>query len=192
MTENGLSLRQASLELRRTDSLADVATSRLRFLLLDTSYSMVEYAGEKRKIDALRDIVRELRENYQLDFRQIVFGEEVSIREDIPEPSGGTPMHRAFQLAREHNATKVVVVSDGLPDSPVDAYHEAITLGCKIDCFYVGPIPHRGQEFLREIATATGGKYAQGSLGEAKALTEGLRRAIAALPPAIELGEGSA
>jgi hypothetical protein len=143
----------------------------------------------RRKIDALRDLVASLKIEHGVEFKQITFGGEVELREDIPEPNGGTPMAQAINMAREYGAKRVVIVSDGAPDSADAVRESAVELACQIDVYYVGPPGGRGEKFLAELAALTGGRFATRDLGAgAKMLTQEVERSLLALPPAIELG----
>lgn len=170
-------------------SLASVVKETNRTLLSDVSGSMDERAAgaEERKIDALRKVVYRIR-GEGIDFKQIVFGSEVAVREDIPEPGGGTPLLEAMQLARCINTTMMVVISDGIPDDPEACLSLAREMAVRIDTFYVGPRPHRGEEFMRLLSEASGGTSHVGDLGKGmKALSDEVSKALLALPPAIAL-----
>jgi hypothetical protein len=160
-----------------------------RIVLSDTSGSMSGPAGnsEKRKIDALRDVIYDLKaQGYA--FKHIVFGSSVELREDIPEPDGGTPLTEALNMARQHNPGRVIVISDGVPDSPGSALDAARELGCPIDCFYVGPTPSSGEVFMAQLADLTKGSSHVGDLGKGvKALEGEIKKALLALPAAIQL-----
>lgn len=171
---------------RATKDLARAAQE--TYLLLDASGSMRDDAApETRKIDALRDVVDAVRAGGAA-FRQIVFGDEVEERHDIPEPAGGTALHLALDVCRREGAPRrVVVVSDGLPDDPPAALAAARALGCAVDVFYVGPRPHEGDEFLRSLASATGGQYQATDLARPAArvaLATAAATALRALPAA--------
>lgn len=153
-----------------------------RFLVLDCSGSMADYCEPGRaKIDALRDIVASLRASGTV-FRQIVFGGFGALVDDtLPDPSGSTPMHLAFDLARAFCPGRVVIVSDGMPDVEGLAMHAAKELRCPIDIFYVGPRPHSGEAFLRGLARAAGGQYQATTLTRdgTKAIAEQAKRLLA-------------
>jgi hypothetical protein len=160
-------------------------------VLLDTSGSMESGTNsEQRKIDALRDLVYRLRAE-GIQFRQIVFGSSVEMREDIPEPGGGTPLTEAIEMATNHAPGKLVVISDGIPDNPDSALNAARKLGVRIDCFYVGPRPSQGEVFMSQLSDATGGSSHVGDLGAGvKALAGEIKKALLALPAPIILGAG--
>ena len=130
-----------------TNTTGDLANrvkndDRDRIILLDTSGSMSSMTDnvEKRKIDALRQVVYDLRADGHR-FRQIVFGSSVEMREDIPEPDGGTPLTEAIRIGKRTPPGPVdCYQSDGIPDTR-HRDRAAKKLGVPVDCFYVGPRP---------------------------------------------------
>lgn len=125
-----------------------------RVLLLDTSGSMnseADVTGERR-IDALRGVVESLRQQ-GVAFRTICFNSSPFFSDVIPEPSGGTNLSAALELAESINARHIVVVSDGVPDSKDAALTVASRLAARIDCYHVGPKAEtEAANFLRELA----------------------------------------
>lgn len=159
---------------------------RTRILLSDTSDSMDDLTEgrEKRKIDALREVVYGIRDQ-GIAFRQIVFGGSVEMREDIPEPSGGTPLLEALKLSRRYEPGRLVVISDGIPENPEGCIALATEMGVPIDTFYVGPRPHMGEAFMSKLSAATGGTSHVGDLGKSVKMLQGeMAKALLALPPA--------
>jgi len=187
----GSVLSRALLDRKNAISRRDTS-----FLLLDYSSSMDESLEsgsspsnepKRRRIDALRNVVRDLRSRNDVRFRTIVFGADVREGEEIPEPCGGTPLARAIEFARQLGATHIAVVSDGQPDNPQDALVEARRSLAKIDVFFVGPEDLPGRHFLAELAKAAGGSFGTSDLGkQANELTEGLARSLKELPPMRE------
>lgn len=136
-------------------------TSKLRqqvevALLLDISSSMCRRMGADniRKIDNLR-IVAE-----KLNFRKIVFHSFAEESWDIPEPKGSTAMHLAFNLAKSQGIKKVVLITDGEPDSAGMALESA--KGLEVDIIYIGD----GEPplFLSDLTNTTGGKFQQAEM----------------------------
>lgn len=145
------------------------------FLLVDTSSSMfaadVPFTGgtTRSRIDALRDVVKNVRTDNTLPM--IAFGGGgVMFVNDVPDPEGGTPMHRALMLAKEYGATRVVVLSDGVPDLPDECLEQARQLG-QVDVIYIGGDNAYGMKFMEQMAAASGGKVLKGDLGNIKELT---------------------
>ena len=168
-------------------SLADLAKSARRSLLLvDCSGSMSSAVRSgDRKIDALRKVVAGLRETHPVPvaaFGLSGYGGTVRVVDDIPEPSGGTPMHSAIDFGKAQGATHLVMVTDGQPDSEGATLQAAREFGGPIDVFYIGDGGDRGAQFAQELARITGGTANLTDLGQPKQLTS----AIAGL-----LGDGS-
>lgn len=153
------------------------------WMLLDVSGSMDNHdSSGTRKIDALRTIVDRLRETHT--WTQIVFESQAYQSDIIIEPTGGTNLTAALNMAADGHAKHIIVVSDGSPDNAQSALECAKTrlAGVPIDTFYVGPEGGYGQQFLADLASMTGGKH--GVATEVHALTSGIRLALAAGNPA--------
>lgn len=184
----------SSLARALNERKAAVSRRDRSFLLLDYSGSMEERTDgrhldspQPRKIDALREVVHDLRSRNDVRFRTIIFGADVrECDAEIPEPAGGTPLAEAIEMATALGATHIAVASDGIPDSPESAMNAAKrNPGLKIDVFYVGPENSHGKLFLAELAKASGGAFGVSDLGkQAGELTEGLARSLKELPPA--------
>lgn len=144
------------------------------FLLIDTSGSMeAPLRNGKRRIDALREIVTDITSKGHVTM--IAFGgpydSQVRFVDTVPEPDGGTPLAQAIQLAKEYAATRVVIISDGMPDSQSQATDAAHGFGGRIDVAFVGNEGDGGAMFLNELARITGGTQFTGDLGDPKKLT---------------------
>lgn len=168
---------EASLEAKSLTDLVQAVTDEV-FLLIDTSGSMAAQLDvEKRAIDALRDVVRDIRT--QGSCPMIAFGGpyDMPVRfvDVVPEPAGGTPLAQALQLAKDYGATRVVVISDGAPDGGTEFNLEAARLfGGQIDVVYIGEPGSAGELFLKKLAEATGGSGMGGDLRKPKELTRGI------------------
>ena len=117
-------------------------------LLLDVSGSMDDPAEPGvRKITALRSVVAGLSAPAIFAFsrrcRRVT-------RETIPNPDGGTALHIALAHVRARGMTRVVLVTDGLPDDEQAALDQA--RGLALEICYVGPAPQ--PEFLSRLAAA--------------------------------------
>lgn len=148
--------------LTPSKKLGSLATlHKAAFLVLDISSSMgYPIEGGFRRIDRLREIVATLHQK-GADFRQIVFSDSPHESTTVPEPSGGTDLASALALALDNYATKIAVVSDGEPNSESAAMEQARRAkdaGVVIDVMYCGPSGARGEQFLKELAQATGGR----------------------------------
>ena len=151
------SLKDKVLEAKREEESPAV-------LILDVSGSMAEHCEPgRRKIDALRGVVAGLRQQ-GLKFKQLVFSSQPQLSDHIPEPDGSTALHLALDAAAGLKPRKIVLVTDGQPDSEPLALEAAKRLGVKIDVFYVGPHNPHAEDFLRQLAKMAGGQYGQTNL----------------------------
>lgn len=170
-----------TLEVKSLDDLVRAKTTDKVLLLIDVSGSM-EYMmrNGKQRISGLRDSVKEIQSSHKTEM--IAFGldvvkgngKEVGFVTIVPDPHGGTPLHEAIDLARTHQAGRAVVISDGVPDSRPRAMESARSFGGRIDVVFVGNPGEPGEEFLRELAEATGGTSFTGDLSEPKQLGKGI------------------
>lgn len=179
-TSNNALVKTLTDQLSKADSLDDfLREGEGIMLLLDTSGSMsaavdINEPEGKRAIDALREIVAELTQAGGVPM--IAFGgpwdAEVRFVEVVPDPHGGTPLHLALDLAREYGATRVVVVSDGMPDDKIATLTAAKKFGGRLDVMFVkhsGVFDAAGGEkFLEQLAKSTGGGKHSGSLKDVK------------------------
>lgn len=142
-------------------------------LLIDASASMGHVMlNHKRRIDGLREVVTEILAGGPVTM--ICFGGEAyepRFVDRVPEPMGGTPLHAAIRLAKQHGATRLVVISDGEPDLAEEAMNAAREFGGRIDVVFVGNPGEGGSFFLDQLAKLTGGTRFEGSLAETKQLT---------------------
>jgi hypothetical protein len=144
-------------------------------LLIDTSGSMGAMIGRegKTRIQALREIVAQIK--VQGSVPMIAFGgpydAQVRFVDNVPDPDGGTPLHIAIPMAKEYGATRIVVISDGVPDLRDESLNQAKLFGGRIDVVFVGDKGEEGEEFLARLAKMTGGTSGVGNLADTKKLT---------------------
>ena len=125
-------------------------------VLCDTSGSMDNYTGQKRRIDVLRDVLVEITPpNYsgsvwQFDsFCREVFGPPYS----PGEPSGGTDLAGAIATVARFQPRPLIVVSDGVPQDGEAALAEARALNTRIITRFVGDDADFGAiAFMRALA----------------------------------------
>lgn len=162
----------------KVNSLSDLVRAKVGdevLLLIDCSGSMGDtMRNGKQRIAGLRDTVKEIKA--KRDVKMIAFGvggAEGGVMEvrDVPDPSGSTPLHTAIDRARTVGAGRVVVISDGCPDSTTAAMEAAKKFGGRIDVVFVGNPGEYGEAFLKELAEATGGTSFDGDLSEPKQLS---------------------
>lgn len=164
-------------------------SERKTFLLIDCSYSMNDPSGAgygSTKIDALRLVVGGLRRE-GITAPLVGFGLEqgrgprsIQFVESVPNAVGSTPLTEAIQFAQAHGAGHLIVISDGLPDNSASALAAASQFGGPIDGFFVGSRPSHGEEFLRQLALASGGKMESLSLADPKQLANSLKGLLSA------------
>jgi len=146
-----------------------LASGRRSLLLVDTSSSMersIRAGG--RRIDALRRTVTALREQHPAPV--VMFGARVEVINEIPEPSGMTPLAAGILFALAQGATHLVVVTDGEPDSEGAALDAAREFGNPIDVFYIGDGNDQGARFAQHLARMTGGTCSLNDLSDTKQL----------------------
>jgi hypothetical protein len=149
----------------------------LPMLLIDTSGSMCSPMGNgELRINGLRKVVADIKSKG--DVTMIAFGgpydAQVRFVDNVPEPDGGTPLHLAIDLAKEYGATRVVVVSDGMPDLQQASLDAARRFGGRIDVAFVGDPGEGGETFLKELARITGGQQFTGTLTDPKQISCGV------------------
>jgi von Willebrand factor type A domain len=127
--------------------------------LFDTSGSMASSIEDGTpKIDILANIFAQLPycpNNYSFasDVRSIKYSTKLTA-------AGGTNLALALQTIASLNPSKILVVSDGVPDSTAAAFDAAAKLNCQISCFYIGlDRDIRAKEFLQKLAKDYQGKY---------------------------------
>lgn len=165
---------ETSLQIGSIDDL--MKASEVVMLLIDTSGSMSSYVqkANKRRIDCLRDVVGQIKatgESYPMIAFGGPFDAQVRFVDVVPEPDGGTPLHAAIPYAKQYGATRLVVISDGVPDLRDQCMIEARAFGGQIDVVFVGDPTDTGTYFMDELAKATGGRRIQGDFAETKKLT---------------------
>lgn len=121
-------------------------------LLLDVSGSMAELVEGKRKIDHLREALRQFADVKKVSFSGRIWENEV------PEPQSNTDMAMGFRHLQSSLPRSVILVSDGLPDNPEGAIYEAKLLNVPINVLYIGTGGDRGEAFMKRLARETGGR----------------------------------
>lgn len=179
-------------------SLADLVRVKTQVppaLLLDCSSSMDEKVlkAGKTRIACLRQVVAQIKA--QQEVPMIAFGPRfkdggvpfnpttdwnlpnvselptAALVNEVPNPAGMTPLHKGIDFARENGLSRLVLVSDGGPDSTTMAMEAAKKFGGRIDVVFIGDDNDPGAFFLEELAKTTGGEKFDGDLGELKQLT---------------------
>jgi hypothetical protein len=144
-------------------------------LLLDTSASMsIDIEPGQSRIDALREIVKAIHG----DIPTFHFGSQCFKidKNKIPDPSGYTAMHKAFEAAKAEGFKSVLLITDGEPDSEDAALNAAN--GLNIQIMYVGS--GKKPEFLDKLAKACGNYCTVDDLKEPAKLTEKIQLYLSA------------
>lgn len=161
------------------------AQAQSQVILLDVSSSMGCMAGAKTRIAILQEAL-----DYALPetpgARLIAFSStpcEIPNVESLPEPNGGTALHRALHLAVTMAPTRTLVITDGEPDSEERALKAAKAVPGTIDVIYCGSDEDQhAKDFLARLARSGGGQFSGIDLCRTpNALASGIRGLLA--PP---------
>jgi hypothetical protein len=182
VTDTALATTAALDRLKKSSArstLDDLVAARTRrsLLLVDCSGSMTyATATGERRIDALRKVVDEIRKTHNVPVASFGHkGNNVALVNDsIPEPGGSTPIDRAIAFGQAQEATHLMIVTDGEPNSEAAAFDAARAFGGRIDCFFVGDPNTRGAQFCAELAKLTGGSADVADLSQTKHITAGI------------------
>lgn len=166
---------ETSLESSTLKSLQRELGADNPMLCLDLSGSMdARMMNGKTRIVGLREVLASIQGVPMIAFGGVETSEPRFV-DRAGDSGGGTPLHAAIALAKTYGATRLVVISDGLPDDGPRAMDEAKSFRGKIDVVFVGDTDSAegrlGSQFLDELARATGGQRIVGSLVETKAIT---------------------
>lgn len=140
--------------------LNDPETLKKRLFILDVSGSMSETVDKERKIDHLKNIMKKYPDANMMTFSiRVSFIKKAS---DIPEPQSSTNLAYALECVKDNKTLspeRLVLISDGEPDSKQDAFAEAIKLGLPIDIIFIGRKGSDGDLFMEELAKKTNGSH---------------------------------
>lgn len=146
-------------------------------ILCDTSSSMDDAAGSRRRIEVLREALDRVLPDCP-SARIIAFGStaaEVPSASRLPEPAGGTALHLALDLAAKLDPSQTLVMSDGQPDSESAAMAAADRVAGRIDTIFCGPDSDRaGRDFMARLARAGCGATMHADLARSSSLALGL------------------
>lgn len=160
-----LAASMATTESKKSNVDQFLGASEDVMLLLDTSGSMsspINYNEPKTRIEGLREAVVEIKQSGSCPMIAFggPYGGEVRFVDDVPNPSGGTPMAQAIELAKTYGATRVVIISDGAPDHKPTTLEAARAFGGRIDVVFIGTVNdyEDGKSFLEQLAAMSGGR----------------------------------
>lgn len=163
-----------TLKVKSLDDLVRAKVAENPSLLIDVSGSMDAFLRNgKTAIDVLRGVVMDITKG-RSEVMLIAFGGRdggAYVVSSVPNAGGGTPLHKAIDLAREKKIGRAIVISDGCPDNPPAALEAAKIFGGQIDVVYIGDPGGYGEEFLKRLAESTGGAEFTGDLSQPKELT---------------------
>lgn len=158
----------AAIANRDGTSLAESFLSCEVIALIDQSGSMAakDAPGGKSRYDAADAELIALQRQHPGQVAVISFSDDVRFCPGgVPGRDGqGTDMAAALNFAREADgASKIVLISDGHPDSEEATLNAARRYNHPIHTIFIGPEDdrHGGREFLARLAAATGGRAFQ-------------------------------
>ena len=134
-------------------------------LLVDMSGSMGVHdaRGGRSRYDAAEDELRTLQAQFPGKVAVIAFSDQAEFcPTGVPIRMGGnTNLAAALRFVKPVDGlARVIVISDGEPDSESEALSVARTFTSRIDVVYIGPeIGGSGREFLERLAKASGGTF---------------------------------
>jgi Mg-chelatase subunit ChlD len=120
--------------------------------------------GQSRREAAKEQLLR-LQAKYPGRLALFCFSDEtVYCPNGVPERlDGTTDMAKALRVIREADGTDMgfTFISDGEPNYDVEeeTLRIAKTFKSKIDCIYIGPHQSEGEQFMKKLASLTGGIY---------------------------------
>lgn len=107
------------------------------FILLDTSESMKELIGKRRKIEILREAIKSINLTDKILIAFASYPQKCS-PDSIPDPAGNTALHLALQSIQRYSPAQTLVICDGYPDCEDQALKEASKLSGIISTLFVG------------------------------------------------------
>lgn len=134
-------------------------------ILLDNSGSMgvMDAPGKISRRQAAENELRRLQKKYPGKIALVCFADDV-----IPSPSGmiipcgaTTDMSAALRYALQFDdiGMKIILVTDGAPNSTYNTIEVAKKFKSQIDAIYIGPEDGLGLDFLNRLMGVTGGKH---------------------------------
>jgi len=159
----------AAVAKRENLTLAESFLSVDALILVDMSGSMGDRdaPGGRTRYEVAEQELRELQAALPGKIGVVAFSSDVQFcPTGVPvRMGGGTDMAKALKFVRAADGlAKIVLISDGEPDSADATLKEARLFKHRIDTVYIGPEsgPYaRGREFLQRLAAATGGQSLQ-------------------------------
>lgn len=157
----------AAIAKRDGLSLAESFLSVDAILVIDMSGSMAaaDAPGGRTRYEAAEAELRDLQAALPGRVAVVAFSDEAQFcPSGIPPRLGsGTEMGRALHFVHPADGVaRIIMISDGEPNSAEDALRVARSFKHRIDTIYIGPEDRgRGRAFLERLASATGGQSIQ-------------------------------
>lgn len=176
MTTNNIQDLVTALKANESTSLeaalaAEDRAAEVVMLLLDGSSSMNHLLKNGlTRMTALGAAVREVQAEFACPMIAFTAGRAFFVSDAPASGKGGTPLLAAIDLALKKGATRLVVVSDGMPGDPTACIARVVDAKVRTDVIFVGNPDDYGRGFMQEISAATGGKEFLGDLSEQRAL----------------------
>lgn len=167
-------------------SLAQAFLSAKAIVVIDTSYSMADNdcPGKRRRHDVACEQLFQLQRDLAGQVAVVSFSDHARFCPGgIPsQPNGGTDLAKALKFIYPADGTgvRIVVISDGEPNDSQEALAEASKFISKIDCIYIGPETSLGRDFLRRLAEASGGTFADQSVKDLPQLAATVQQLLVA------------
>lgn len=148
-------------------SLAESFLSADAIILVDVSGSMAakDTQGLLSRYDAACQELRRLQSDLPGKVAIIAFSDRPEFSPGgVPRYSGGgTDLAGALRFVHTADGCGIrfIVISDGWPNDAEGALSAAKAFTDRIDCVFIGPEGDPGADFLRRLASASGGQYSK-------------------------------
>lgn len=132
--------------------------------MIDVSSSMSDMVNRSTRWELATKELEKIQEAYPGRVALLSFSSHVRFHPDgkPDHPSGMTKMTECLELARMADVPGMtfILISDGEPNNDWSALEEAKKFENKINTVFIGPDGDYGEQFLRDLAAATGGEHA--------------------------------
>ena len=135
-------------------------------VVIDQSGSMcsMDARDGQERFDVAEEELRKIQESYPGRVAVFEFSDDIRFCPDgVPTRIGRmTNLTNALRYVKQaDNLYEIVVISDGEPDNEYAAMAVARTFKGPIHTIFIGEEGNQGQDFLRKLAQATGGRQFQ-------------------------------
>jgi hypothetical protein len=156
---------QSDIASKQNISLAESFLNAEMVLLVDVSGSMVTNDAPNRmtRWKYAQEQLTNLQGLYPGKIALVEFSSNVFYRPNgqLSPPNGSTAMHKGLDFVKvaDDCGIKIIIVSDGDPDSKDQAINIASKFKTQIDAIYCGREGGLGQQFLQKLVNKTGGQF---------------------------------